>query len=314
MQKILITRKIQRVAEELLNQHFSVDVNPKDEVLAPDDLIAAVQNYDGILCTISDVFNAPVLSHATRVKALSNLAMGLDNIDRDAAQQRGIAVYNTPGLTTNSTADMTFALLLAFIRKISEAQSFVRANRWRGWEPMLFQGEELAGKTFGIVGFGQIGQAVARRALGFGLKVVVYHRSFLTMPDEFKRAGVYQLSWEDFLKEIDYVSLHVPLTNETRGLINRSVMEKMIKRPILINMARGGVVVTDDLVEALTKGILRGAALDVTTPEPIPASHPLCMMENCMIIPHIGSATAECREKMAAAAAQNLIDHFKKCL
>ena len=162
----------------------------------------------------------------------------------------------------------------------------------------MLLGEELKGKIFGIIGYGRIGQAVARRAAAFGLKIIVHSRSPIT--------GVDQVSLEELYAVSDYISLHVPLTDDTRGMIDRSAMEKMKKRPILINVARGGIVNTDDLLEALQSGLLRGAALDVTDPEPLPPSHPLCHLKNCLIIPHIGSATVECRTLMSKIAANNL--------
>jgi glyoxylate reductase len=305
MKKVLITKQIHPIARETLSKYFSVDENT-GELLSREALCKAVQEYDGILSMIPDRFDADVLSNATRVKAIANLAIGLDNIDVDYAKKKGIEIYNLPDVVTDSTADLTFALFLALIRKIPEARKYVLENRWNAWEPDSFLGEELSGKTFGIIGFGKIGQAVARRAVGFGLEVIVYNRSPIN-PEASLKALVAQVEWKDFLRKSDYISLHVPLTKDTQGLINLAAIKQMSKKPVLINMARGAVVDTQDLVTALQEGMLRGAALDVTSPEPIPAAHPLCMMENCLILPHIGSATVECRTKMAQKAAENLI-------
>lgn len=309
MKRVLITKQIQPIAKELLLQHFSVDENTADEFLSVDALRQAVQEYDGILSLIPDQFDADVLSSATRLKVIANLAIGLDNIDVDYAKKKGIAVYNLPDVVTDSTADLTFALFLALIRKIPQAQKFVLENLWKGWEPDLFLGEELKGKIFGIAGFGKIGQAVARRALGFDLKVIVYNRSPIKGESSLK-SSVRQVEWDAFLRESDYISLHVPLTKDTNGLIDLEAIRQMSKKPVLINMARGAVIDTQSLVFALQEGLVRGAALDVTSPEPIPATHPLCMMENCLILPHIGSATIECRTRMAQKAAENLINHL----
>ncbi|HSW87523.1 MAG TPA: D-glycerate dehydrogenase [Rhabdochlamydiaceae bacterium] len=309
MKRVLITKQIQPVAKELLLNHFSVDENTTDDFLSVDALRQAVQQYDGILSLIPDQFDADVLSNATRLKVIANLAIGLDNIDVDYAKKKGIAVYNLPDVVTDSTADLTFALFLALIRKIPQAQKFVLENLWKGWEPNLFLGEELKGKIFGIAGFGKIGQAVARRALGFDLKVIVYNRSPIKGEPSLT-SSVKQVEWDEFLRESDYISLHVPLTKETDGLIDLEAIKRMSKKPVLINMARGAVIDTQSLVFALQEGLVRGAALDVTSPEPIPATHPLCMMEHCLILPHIGSATIECRTKMAQKAAENLINHL----
>lgn len=302
MARVLITRKLQPVAKEILSKQFEVEENPTDKPLSRDELKTAVKKYDGILSVLSDRFDHEVLSEATLLKVISNYAAGLDNIDALFARQKGIVVLNLPDIVTDSTADLTFALFLSFIRRIKEASHFVLEGRWEGWEPGLFLGEELRGKKFGIIGYGKIGQAVAQRALGFGLDILVYARKKVVIEDR----RIEQLSLEELYHSSDYISLHVPLTQETAGMIDLKAMHSMRKKPVLINMARGGIIKTDDLVIALREGVIRGAALDVTDPEPISSSHPLCRMNNCLILPHIGSATIECRTKMARIAAENL--------
>ena len=183
---------------------------------------------------------------------------------------------------------MTFALLLSLIRKVAEAEEYVKKGFWRAWEPNLFLGEELQGKYFGIIGFGRIGKAVAERALGFGLKVLGCARS------KFEMDKVRQVPLEELFEKSHFISLHVPLTPETKSMINSDTIKKMKQKPVIINMARGPVIAADDLVKALKEGTIRGAALDVTDPEPILPSHPLCHLRNCLIVPHIGSATVEC--------------------
>jgi glyoxylate reductase len=308
--KILITKKIHPIAKELLKQHFLVDENDSDMYLTPESLKQAVKTHEGILCTIYDRFDAQILKEATVLRVISNLGIGVDNIDLAFAQSKGIKVYNLPDVTTQSVADLTFSILLALIRKIPQAQEFVRQDLWKAWDPTAFIGEELYGKTFGILGFGHIGKAVAKRALGFGLEVIFYNRSRVSLEGELK--GLKQVEWEELLMRSDYLSLHVPLTEETRGIINLKAFEQMKKKPVLINAARGTVVDTDALIVALEKGMIRGAALDVTSPEPLSGHHPLCMFENCLIVPHIGSSTLECHREMSHRAAQNLIDFFKK--
>lgn len=311
MKKIFITRRLPPVAKEILKKHFIVDENPENKPLSVEELREAVEIYDGILSTISDKFTEHVLNEKTKVEVISNYAVGLDNINIPLAKEKGIAVYNTPDVVTNSTADMTFALLFSLIRKIAPAQDFVRNNQWQSWDPELFLGEELAEKTLGIIGFGKIGKAVAMRALGFGLKVIYYSRS-PHYPEVNNAEGnkIKHVPLDVLLQEADYISLHLPLTTETRHFINAVTISKMSRKPILLNLARGEIVETEALLAALKSGSLRGACLDVTSPEPLTGKHPLCHLENCIIVPHIGTATKECRYNMAKLAAENIVNYF----
>lgn len=306
MVKIYITRQIMPIARELLSAHFEVEENRLDQTLPREELKQIVQNFDGILSTIPDRLDKEILEHAKRLKVISNYAAGLDNVDTAVAKERKIAVYNVPDATTQSTADMTFAILLSLIRRVSEAEQYVKQGLWKGWEPALLLGEELYGKYFGIIGFGKIGKAVAERALGFGMKVLIFARSKL----ELTHPRMQQVTLDELYQKSHYLSIHVPLTPETKGMIDGAALRKMKQKPVVINMARGAVICTDDLVEALKEGTLRGAALDVTDPEPILPSHPLCHLKNCLIVPHIGSATVECRTLLARKAAENLIRFF----
>ena len=308
MPKVLITKKLPSIAQKILEKTCEVDVSSKIQ-MSREDLFLAVQKYDGILCTTLDFFDEELLRSATTLKVLSNYAIGLDNIDVEYAHSRNIAVYNLFDEVTNSTADLTFAIFLALIRKIPQAVSHVKNNLWKTWICGLFAGEELYGKTFGIWGFGRTGKAVAKRALGFGMNVVFYHYKSTELSTT---EPIRQVSFDEFLEQSDYISLHIPLKKETKGIVNLSLFQKMKKHPVLINMARGSVVNTDDLVQALKKGLIRGAALDVTDPEPLPGTHPLCQFENCLIVPHIGTDTFECREEMARKSAQNLLQYFSK--
>src|SRR3989338_134125 len=309
MKRIFITRRLPPIAKELLGKHFQVDSSEENAPLPLVKLKEITSNYDGILTTVSEKMTADILNNSS-VQVISNYAVGLDNIDLAAAQSKGISIYNTPNVVTESTADLTLALLLAWTRKIHSARDFIYQDKWKSWDPELFLGEELSGKTLGIIGFGKIGRAVAKRALGFGLQVIYYNRS--TPPaDEPIPVAIQQVELPFLLNNADYISLHLPLTKETKHFIGKKEFLQMQKKPVLINMASGGVVHTDDLVEALQKGFIRGACLDVTDPEPLPARHPLCKKDNCLIIPHIGTATKECRSMMARRAAENIIDHFK---
>jgi glyoxylate reductase len=306
MVKIFITRQLMPVARELLSAHFEIEENLHDQPLPREELKRVVQDFDGILSTIPDRLDKEILEHAKRLKVISNCAAGLDNVDRSVAKERKIAVYNVPDATTQSTADMTFAILLSLIRRVGEAESYVKEGLWKGWEPALLLGEELYDKYFGIIGFGKIGKAVAERALGFGMKVLIFARSKL----ELAHPRMQQVTLDELYQKSHYLSIHLPLTPETVGMIDGAALKKMEQKPVIINMARGGVVRTDDLVEALKDGSVRGAALDVTDPEPILPSHPLCQLKNCLIVPHIGSATVECRRLLARKAAENLIRFF----
>ena len=228
------------------------------------------------------------------LSAVANYAVGTDNIDLDAATVAGVPVGNTPGVLTDATADLTFALLLAAARRLPDAAEAVRTGNWPTWSPGAFVGHDVAGATLGIVGFGRIGRAVARRSEGFGMTVVHNSRSGGT-------------SLDDLLRAADYVSLHAPLTPETRGLIGEHELSLMKPTAILVNTARGELVRTDALERALRDGQIGGAALDVTDPEPLPADHPLLGAPNLIVVPHIGSATRTTREKMADMAADNLL-------
>lgn len=304
MKKIFITKKIPPIAKELLSEHFQVDEYEKEGDISISELIKVVQNYDGMITLFNHQIDKNILSHAKRLRVIANYAIGLNNIDVGLAKKMGISVYNLPDIVTDSTADLTLALLLSLIRKICEARDYVLQDRWRSTNPLLFLGEELSGKTFGIIGFGRVGKAVAKRARAFGLNVVFHSRS------KQKDPIAKQKSLEEVLHCSDYLSIHVPLTSETKGMIGQKEFQAMHKKPVLINMARGSVVDTQDLIKALEKGWVRSAALDVTDPEPISSDHPLCRFKNCLIVPHIGTSTKECRYEMAKKAAQNILMFF----
>jgi len=311
MKKIFITRRLPSIAKKLLKEYFLVDENNTNKAFPVSHLPEVVSKYDGILSTVTEKFTKKILRKSRNLKVISNYAVGLDNIDVDFAKSLGISVYNTPYVVTNSTADLTFAVLLSLIRKISFAQDFIKQDKWKTWDPELFLGEELNGKVFGILGFGNIGQAVARRAVGFGLNVIYYDISKKRL-DSFLKPYVKYTSLDELLKNSDYISIHLPLNNETKWFINKNIIDKMKKKPIILNISRGKVINSDDLVKALKLGKIRGAGLDVTFPEPLPGNNPLCYFDNCIVVPHIGTATHECRIKMARLAAKNIINHFDK--
>jgi glyoxylate reductase len=271
------------------------------------DLLAAVAGCDGILTLLTDRVDDELLDAAgSRLRVVSNYAVGVDNIDLAACAARGVAVGNTPGVLTETTADLAFALILAAARRLPEAERYVRAGRWRTWDPLLLLGRDVHGATLGIVGFGRIGQAVARRALGFGMTVVYHNRT--AVPDAVAAAlDAERVSFEDLLARADFVSINVSLSAETRHLIDRDSLARMKPTAILVNTSRGPVVDQAALYEALRDGVIAGAALDVTDPEPMAADDPLLTLDRCLVVPHIASGSYATRGRMAAMAAANLL-------
>jgi len=294
MAKVFVTRRLPFEALDRLRETHEVDEWPGDLPPTPAEMQAGVADAEGLLSLVTDRVDAAVLDAAPRLKAIANMAVGTDNIDLDAAAERGIPVGNTPDVLTDATADLAFALLLALARKIVPGAAKVRDGEWRTWEPAGDLGADLAGATLGVIGWGRIGQAVARRAEGFGMDVVHSSRS----------SGV---PLDDLLARADFVSVHTPLTPHTRHLIDTDALARMKPTALLINTARGGVVDQDALRDALHAGQIAGAALDVTDPEPLPADHPLLDAPNLLVVPHVGSATVRTRAKMAAMAVENLL-------
>jgi len=294
MARVFVTRRLPFEALDRLRETHEVDEWPGDLPPTPAEMQAGVADAEGLLSLVTDRVDAAVLDAAPRLKAIANMAVGTDNIDLDAAAERGIPVGNTPDVLTDATADLAFALLLALARKIVPGAAKVRDGEWRTWEPAGDLGADLAGATLGVIGWGRIGQAVARRAEGFGMDVVHSSRS----------SGV---PLDDLLARADFVSVHTPLTPDTRHLIDTDALARMKPTALLINTARGGVVDQDALRDALHAGQIAGAALDVTDPEPLPADHPLLDAPNLLVVPHVGSATVRTRAKMAAMAVENLL-------
>ncbi len=302
--KVFVTRVIPDAGLDLLRPHVELDIWPDE--LPPDyeTLRARSATVDGLLCLLSDRIDAALIEGSPRLKVISTMAVGFDNIDIQAATARGIPVGHTPGALTEATADFAFALLMAAARRITEAERYVRAGRWKTWGPMLLMGQDVYGATLGIIGLGRIGQAVARRARGFDMRVIYYGGSD---EDAARAIGAERRSLEDVLAESDFLSLHCPLTPETRGLINADALRRMKPTSILINTARGAVVDHAALYQALRDGWIAGAALDVTDPEPIPLDSPLLTLDNCVIAPHIASSTERTRARIARMAAENLL-------
>ena len=270
-------------------------------------LLESVEGCDGILTLLTDRVDDELLDRAgPQLKVVSNFAVGFDNIDVPACTARGIPVGNTPGVLTETTADLAWALLMAAARRVAEGDHYVRAGQWKTWGPMLLLGPDVHGGTIGIVGLGRIGQAVAKRAHGFGM-TVLYHDLQRAHPAVEAELGATYLRLEDLLPKADFVSLHVNLSPQTEGLLNAERLRWMKPTAILVNTSRGPVVDSMALHAALRDGVIAGAGLDVTDPEPLPVDHPLLELENCLVVPHIASASRATRGRMASMAAANLL-------
>jgi len=270
-----------------------------------EELRARVAGVDGLYCLITESIDESVLRAAgPQLKVVSQMAVGVDNVDVPACTARGIPVGHTPGVLTDATADLAMALLLGTARRLVQAADAVRAGEWRTWEPLGFTGPDVSGSTVGIVGLGRIGMAVARRLQGFKVRLL-YHNRRPRADDQ--EVGASYCDLDTLLAESDFVLLLVALTPETHHLMDAARLERMKRTATLINVARGGVVDQEALLAALQAGTIAYAGLDVTTPEPLPADHPLLSCANATILPHIGSASVATRQRMAEMAAQNLI-------
>jgi glyoxylate reductase len=294
MARVFVTRQLPFPALDRLRAEHDVDVWSDPGPPPPAALRERAAAADGLLTMLTDRVDAALLDAAPHLQGIANLAVGTDNIDLDAAAARGIPVGNTPDVLTDATADLTVALLLALTRRLPEGQARVREGRWGTWQPAEDLGTDLAGATLGVVGWGRIGQAVAHRAEAFGMRVIHSSRS----------SGV---PLRELLEQADVVTIHTPLGPQTRHLIDAGALAAMKPTAHLINTSRGGVVDQAALREALRDGTIAGAALDVTEPEPLPADDPLLDAPNLIVVPHIGSATAGTRAKMAAMAVDNLL-------
>jgi len=279
-----------------------------DELPPPrDELLRRAAGKAGLLTLLTDRVDAELLDAAgPQLKVVSNYAVGFDNLDIPELTRRGIPAGNTPGVLTETTADLAFALMMAAARRVDEGSRYVRAGRWKTWGPMLLMGVDLHGAALGIVGFGRIGREMAKRASGFGMRVL-YHDVHPATPDEERALNARQVEMDELLASSDLVTLHTNLTDETRHLINAAALSRMKSSAVLVNTSRGPVVDQAALYEALRDGQIFAAALDVTDPEPMAPDDPLLTLENCLVVPHIASASRVTRGKMAAIAAANLL-------
>jgi glyoxylate reductase len=299
--RVFVTRQLPGNAHQLLTESAQLSVWPEPFPPPRQTVIAKAAESEGLLTLITDQVDRELLEAAPSLKVVSNMGVGYDNIDVAACTERGIPVGNTPGVLTDATADLAFALLLAMARRLFEASDFVHSGQWRTWDPNLLLGQDVGGATLGIAGFGKIGRAVARRARGFGMRVL-----FTSGHSADENEAAEQVDKETLLRESDFVSLHVPLNRATRHYIGIRELALMKPTAVLINTSRGGVVNHAELAAALRSGRPGGAALDVTDPEPIPMDDPLLQLPNVLVVPHIGSGTRQTRIRMAQLAVENL--------
>lgn len=306
---VAVTREIPQAGLDILAEACDLRVWPEEMPPTPAELATFLDGADGALTLLDDRINGEVLDAHPNLRIVSNYAVGYDNIDVAACTERNVAVCNTPGVLTETTAEFAFALLMATSRRIVEADAYIREGRWKTWGPQVLLGQNVYGATIGIIGFGRIGQAMARMAQGFNMRILVLDKT--SHLEAAQAVGAEIVSWETLLAESDYVSLHVALNDETQQMIAAEEFALMKPTAILINAARGRVVDTDALYDALTTGEILAAGLDVTDPEPLPVDHPLVGLSNCVIAPHIASATVQTRTAMATIAATNLATFFR---
>lgn len=307
--KVFVTRIIPDKGLNLVKDFCEVDLWQGDLPPQRDELLRHVRDVDGLLSLLTDKVDSELMDAAgAQLKVISNFAVGFDNIDVGAATVRKIPIGNTPDVLTDATADFAFALMMAAGRRILEGDRYVRNGNWKTWGPMLFLGTEMKNATLGLVGFGRIGKAVARRAVGFDMRII-YCDPSESKPDPDLKAT--RVDFETLLEESDYISLHTPLTPDTHHLIDSEALSRMKPGAVLVNTARGPVVDMDALYHALKERRIFAAGLDVTEPEPLPLDSPLLALDNLIIVPHMASASKVARDNMAWMAAQNLIAGLK---
>ena len=302
--RVFVTRSLPERALADLTRAVDLDVWSERRAPTPAELTLRASSSDGLVCLLTDRIDAELLGACPRLRAVSSVSVGVDHVDLAAATARGIPIGHTPGVLTETTADLAFALLLDAARRVSEGDRFVRAGSWvpeRVWEPDMLLGRDVHGATLGLVGMGAIGQAMARRAAGFGMRILAWSRREREVP------GVEWTSLDALLAASDFVSVHVALTGETRGLLGPAAIARMKPGAVLVNTARGGIVDESALAAALREGRLAGAGLDVFAREPLDLASPLLALPNVVLTPHIGSASQATRAKMVTLAIRNLV-------
>lgn len=312
--RLFVTRQLPGKALERLSEYYDVVVWDKYQAPPYEVILEEAKRSDALATLLTDRIDCNLISSSPRLRIIAQYAVGYDNIDIECATRHGVYVTNTPGVLTDATADLTWALILAITRRILEADRFVRSGEWHktgtGWHPMMMLGFQVSGATLGVIGMGRIGRAVAKRAKGFGMRVIYYDKYRLPRELE-EELGVEYVELDELIKEADIITIHTPLTPETENLINEERLRMMKKTAYLVNTARGRIVDLDALVKALKEGWIAGAALDVFPEEPLPPDHPITKLDNVILTPHIGSATWQTRTRMADLVAENLIAFYK---
>jgi glyoxylate reductase len=303
--KVFVSRIIPDEGLDLIRTECDMDLWEGELPPPHDVLLAHLRDKQGLVSLLTDKIDADLMDMNPQLKVVSNMAVGYDNIDIRAATEHGLPIGNTPGVLTDTTADFAFALMMGAARRLVEAANYARAGKWKTWGPKLLTGQDVHGATLGIVGFGRIGQGMAKRASGFDMRVLYYDVN--RREDLEQSLGVTYADMETLLAQSDFVTIHTDLNEKTRHMFNADAFAKMKRTAILINTARGPIVDPDALNDALRQGDIRAAALDVTEPEPISVDSPLLALPNCLIVPHIASASTDTRAKMAEIAARNLL-------
>lgn len=306
--KVFLTRELPPKSMERLFEHTDLEYNKEDRVLTKEEIIAGVKGKDALLCLLTDSIDGEIMDANPDLQIIANYAVGFNNIDVDAATSRKIPVTNTPGVLTETSADLAFTLLVSTARRIVEGDNFLRTGKWNGWGPLQYLGSDIYGATLGIIGLGRIGKAVAKRANGFDMKIVYWNRTRLSEEEE-KELGLSYLPFEEVLKQSDYLSVNIAYNEHTFHIIGEKEFKLMKESSIIINTARGPVIDEKALVKALQNKEIAGAGLDVYEEEP-KVEPELMEMDNCVLLPHLASATIETRTKMGMIAIDNLLAKF----
>ncbi|RIU94685.1 2-hydroxyacid dehydrogenase [Oceanobacillus picturae] len=303
--KLYITRKVPEKILEPFQQDFTISMWKYEEEPVPREvLLKEISDAHGVLCMLSETMDQEIFNTGSSLQVVANLAVGYDNIDLHAAREAGVVVTNTPGVLTESTADLAFSLLLSTARRIVEANQYIKEDKWKQWSPYLLAGMDVHNKTIGIVGMGRIGEAIARRAQGFGMEILYHNRSRKVESE--KQIGATYVDFDTLLNKADFVVSVVPATPQTNQMFNKEAFQKMKRSSIFINISRGSVVNENALVEALEMGEISAAGLDVFAEEPIRSDHPLLDKTNVICLPHIGSASTETRSSMLQLCLENI--------
>lgn len=306
--KVFLTRELPPKAMQRLREETELEMNKEDRVLTKEELMAGIKGKDALLCLLTDQIDNEVLSANPDLQVVANYAVGFNNIDVEAATKMGIPVSNTPGVLTETSADLAFALIMSVGRRIPEADKYIRTGQWNGWGPLQFLGTDIHGATLGIIGLGRIGKALVKRARGFGMEIKYWNRTRLTKGEE-NQLGVEYHSFDEVLKVADFMSIHVAYNQETHHIISSRELDMMKPTAVLINTSRGPIVDEKALVNALQAGQIGGAGLDVFENEP-QIEPELLEMDQVVILPHLGSATIATRTRMAMIAIDNLLAVF----